>query len=200
MIVLRSLVISCISLWLLISCSASNSTQQQAYTLDDYSQLLTTNLLQQLPDNIRYSASKPRIAVSSFVPVNSFSLSQADETEKQMANQLSESMLSHIKQHGYDIYDYRLRDQLALQSDHEQALSRQLTTIANSSLADTLLVGTYSILAEGIMLNTRLITVKNKRVLAASSQLIPADKFWQQQGVIQQGNRLYRRDLTGVKK
>ena len=199
MIVLRSLIISCISLWLLISCTANNSAQQ-AYTLDYYGQLLSTNLLQQLPANLEQSATKPRIAVSSFVPVNSFSLSQADETEKLMANQLSESMLSHIKQQGYDIYDYRLRDQLALQSDHEQALSRQLTAIANSSLADTLLVGTYSILAEGVMLNTRLITVKSKRVLAASSQLIPADKFWQQQTVTQQGNRLYRRNLTGAAK
>lgn len=199
MIVLRSLIISCISLWLLISCTANNSAQQ-AHTLDYYGQLLSTNLLQQLPANLEQSATKPRIAVSSFVPVNSFSLSQADETEKQMANQLSESMLSHIKQQGYDIYDYRLRDQLALQSDHEQALSRQLTAIANSSLADTLLVGTYSILAEGVMLNTRLITVKSKRVLAASSQLIPADKFWQQQTVTQQGNRLYRRNLTGAAK
>ena len=190
--------------WLLVSCSlvnsAANSAQQPANTLDAYSQLLALNLLSQLPANNGMSADKPRIAVSSFVPVNSFSLEQVDETEKQMANQLSESMLSQIKQQGFDVYDYRLRDQLALKSDHEQALSRQITAIANSSLADTLLVGTYSLLAEGVMLNSRLISVKNKRVLAASSQLVPSDIFWQQQRVLQQGNKLYRTNLTGAVK
>lgn len=190
--------------WLLVSCSLvnapANSAQQPANTLDAYSQLLALNLVGQLPSGNSITTKKPRIAVSSFVPVNSFSLSQADETEKQMANQLSESMLSQIKQQGFDVYDYRLRDQLVLNSDHEQALSRQLTAIANGSLADTLLVGTYSLLAEGVMLNTRLIAVKNKQVLAASSQLVPADIFWQQQRVIQQGNKLYRTELTGVAK
>ena len=48
--------------------------------------------------------------------------------QKQLANQLSESMLTHARQRGFVVYDYRLRGQLLLQADHEQALSRQLAT------------------------------------------------------------------------
>lgn len=178
--------------------TASGSTLHPANTVAYYSQLLALNLTNQLNSKLEQSTIKPRIALSSFVPVTSFSLAQVDEFEKQMANQISETMLSEIKQQGFEVYDYRLRDQLALKEDHEQALSRQLTTIANSSAADTLLVGTYSLLAEGVMLNARLIAVKNKQVLAASSQLVPTAVFWQQQRVIQVGDKLYRTDSTGA--
>lgn len=167
------------------------------YPLHVYTQKLSDNLFSQLSAQGTMMQPAAQIAVASFVPVNSLSLSNVDEAEKQLANQLSESMLTHARQHGFVVYDYRLRQQLLLQDDHALALSRQLQDISKSSDADTLLTGTYTPMEDGYMLNVRLISVVNQQVLAAASGYVPANVLWSQRQVTQQGNILYRRSMSG---
>ena len=166
-------------------------------SLDTHLDQLASSLFKQISSRNTLTYSAPRIAVSSFLPVSSLSLADAADTEKQLANQLSESMLTHARQYGFAVYDYRLRQQILLNTDHEQALSRQLADIGNSSDADTLLVGTYTSLEDGVMLNVRLIAVADKKVLAASSGFIPRNVLWGQQNVGKRGGKLYRQNVTG---
>lgn len=192
---------------LLLSCSSAvpvaksrNQPALSQYPLHYYTQQLADNLFAQLPkqQGIYYVA--PQIAVASFLPVNTLSLSDVDAGEKQLANQLSESMLAHARQHGLKVYDYHLRQQLLLGGDHEQALSRQLKDIENNSDADTLLVGTYSAMEDGYLVNARLIRLVDKQVLAAASGYVPHNVLWSQQQVGKRGDKLYRQDRTGEQK
>jgi len=154
----------------------------------------------QLPIQSTLARSAAEIAVASFVPVNSLALSNVDEAEKQLANQLSESMLTHARQRGFVVYDFRVRQQLQLEEDHELALSRQLSDLSANFDADTLLTGTYSTMEDGIMVNVRLFNIRNKQVLAAASGYVPANVFWSQQQVTKRGNKLYRQHPTGESK
>ena len=167
------------------------------HPLDFYTRQLADNLFAQISAQSSLGKTAAEIAVASFVPVNTLSLAQVDEAEKQLANQVSESMLTHARQHGFSVYDYRLRQHLLLAGDHEQALSRQLADLNTGNAADTLLTGTYTAMEDGIMLNARLISVGNKQVLAAASGYIPANVFWSQQQVIKRGDKLYRQHTTG---
>lgn len=177
--------------------SRSEPPALSKYPLDVYTQKLAENLFSQLSAQGTMAQPAAYIAVASFVPVNSLSLSNVDEAEKQLANQLSESMLTHARQFGFAVYDYRLRQQLLLLDDHAQALSRQLEDIHTASDADTLLAGTYTPMEDGYMLNARLISLANQQVLAAASGYIPANVFWGQRQVVQQGNMLYRHSMSG---
>jgi TolB-like protein len=167
------------------------------YPLHYYTQQLADSLFTQVPAQSTLARPAAEIAVATFLPVNSLSLVTADDAKIQLANQLSESMLTHARQRGFVVYDYRLREQLLLQSDHEQALSRQLADIGNLSDADTLLVGTYTVMEDGMLLNARLISIRNKQVLAASSGFVPHNVLWSRQQVGKRGDKLYRQRYTG---
>ena len=167
------------------------------HPLDFYTQKLAVNLFAQVAVTESFQTTLPRIAVASFVPLNNLSLASVDEAEKQLANQLSESMLTHARQLGFNVYDYRLRQQLQLAGDHEQILSRQLSDISADSEANTMLAGTYTNMEDGVMLNARLISVQNKQVLAAASGYVPANVFWSQQQVSKRGDKLYRHPTSG---
>ena len=178
----------------------TTTAELSEFPLHVYTQQLADNLFAQLPKTGSVMQPAAQIAVASFVPVNSLSLSTVDEAEKQLANQLSESMLTHARQHGFTVFDYRLRQQLLLLDDHAQALSRQLEDISAASDADTLLAGTYTPMEDGYLLNARLISVTNQKVLAAASGYIPANVLWGQRQVVQQGDMLYRRSMSGETK
>jgi TolB-like protein len=167
------------------------------HPLDFYTRQLADSLFAQVSATSTLAKPAAEIAVASFVPVNSLSLSQVDESEKLLANQLSESMLTYARQKGFNVYDYRLRQQILLAEDHEQALSRQLADIQMAGTADTMLTGTYTAMEDGIMLNARLISVRTKQVLAAASGYVPANVFWSQQQVTKRGDKLYRQQTTG---
>jgi TolB-like protein len=167
------------------------------YPLHYYTQQLADRLFAQVPAQSTLARPAAEIAVASFLPVNSLSLAEADDVQKQLANQLSESMLTHARQRGFVVYDYRLRGQLLLQADHEQALSRQLADIGNLSDADTLLVGTYTVMEDGMLLNARLISIRNKQVLAAASGYVPHNVLWSRQQVGKRGDKLYRQRYSG---
>jgi TolB-like protein len=160
--------------------------------LDFYTQQLAEQLFAHLPVSSTLTRPAAEIAVASFVPLNSLSLSGVDDAEKQLANQLSESMLTHALQRGFIVYDFRLRQQLLLQGDHEQVLSRQLAEIGGSSNANVMLTGTYTPMEDGIMVNARLISTHTKQVLAAASGYVPANVLWSQQHVSKRGDKLHR--------
>lgn len=192
---------------LLLSCSnavpvakAPAQPTLSEYPLHYYTKQLADNLFAQLPQQSGIYYAAPQIAVTSFLPVNTLSLSDADAGEKQLANQLSESMLAHARQRGLKVYDYHLRQQVLLGGDHEQALSRQLNDIETDSDADTLLVGTYSVMEDGYMVNTRLITIADKQVVAAASGYVPHNVLWSQQQVGKRGDKFYRQHRTGEQK
>lgn len=177
--------------------SAVKQSPLSNHSADYYSRQLARQLFAQLPATSTANYSAPKIAVASFLPVSSLSLADVDPIEVELANQLSENMLMLAHQHGFEVFDYRLRQQLLLSTDHEQALSRQLNSLGSAGDADAILSGTYSKMQDGLMLNVRLISLSNKKVLAAASGFVPANVMWSQQQVTMRGGKLYRSDTTG---
>ena len=196
-------VLSVLVLGMLSACTQVNPVAHSApaalsaYPLHHYTQPLSEQLFAQLSTQRSLTDG---IAVASFLPLNSLTLQQADDPERQLANQLAESMLVHARQYGLKVYDYRLRNEVLLAADHEQALSRQLSDIETNSDADTLLVGTYSAMEDGYLVNARLISILDKQVLAAASGYVPHNVLWSQQQVGKRGDKLYRQDRTGEQK
>ncbi len=101
-------------------------------------------------------------------------------------------MLSHALASGYTAYDYRLRQELLLLTEHEQALSRQVSELGALQLADAILSGSYVVKEDGYVVNARIIDIKTKQVLAAVTDYIPGNVFWSEQQVMKRGDYLYR--------
>lgn len=199
-----------IILLLLSACSANVNTSPPVNRASDaklsyhplgfYTDRIAANLLKNLPKRGLANNPNPKLAVTSFLPIEQLSLNQTDADELQLANQLAESMLSYAVNIGLDAVDFRLRQQVLLLPDHEQALSRTLDSLKQHSQADAVLTGTYVIQEDALIVNARLIDVQTNRVIAAATDYIPINVFWSEQQVMKRGDYLYRHSTTGDRK
>lgn len=195
---------------LLCACSANQAplasnprsvtAELSDYPLEFYTDRLAAGLLQNMPKVDFANKLGPIVAVTSFLPIEKLSLNETDADEVQLANQLAESMLTYAVNHGVNAVDFRLRKQVLLLPNHEQALTRNLDGIKLHSSADAVLTGTYLIKEDGLMVNARLIDVQSNKVLSAVTDYIPINVFWSDQQVMKRGNHLYRHSVTGEKK
>jgi TolB-like protein len=161
-----------------------------------YTERLARQLFAQLDDSPLW-LTRPKIAVSSFVPASALHLRDANSEHRDFANQLSESMLAHSRQFGYAVYEYRLSNEVMLSGDFEQALTRQLQDINAKGTATTLLTGTYTLQQDAVIVNARLIHIPSKQVLAAVTDYIPANALWSTQQVNKRGAMFYRQSPAG---
>lgn len=166
------------------------------HPLDFYTERLAASLFQQLIDQ-RGAGQIPHIAVSSFLPAGTLTPQMQDEQQLLLTSQLSESMLSHARGLGYPVFEYRLSDNLLLNGQFEQALSRDVAQISNIGNVDTLLTGTYSVTQDALILNARLVYLPTKQVLAASTDYLPVNVFWSTQQVNKRSGYFFRHDSSG---
>lgn len=172
----------------------ANTAQPQLseYALDFYTNRLAARLFRQLPAGTLTQQALPQLSVASFLPVNSLDLSDADADERALANQLADSMLSHAAAYGLNAYDYRLRSEVLLLSEYEQALSRKTADVGAAPLVNTILSGSYTVQEDGYIINARIMDIRSKQVLAAVTDYVPLNVFWSEQQVIKRGDYLYR--------
>ncbi|MDX3775535.1 FlgO family outer membrane protein [Chromatiaceae bacterium AAb-1] len=170
------------------------------YPLQHYTERLANGLFNTFSDATVAQSRLPSVVVASFLPVDTLTLEHASTEERELANQLRESMLTHARTYGLPVYEYRLRNELLLQANYEQALSRILTDIQSASVADAMLSGTYSVKEDGVIVNVRLIDIASKQVLATATDYIPVTVFWSEQQVMKRGRYLYRQNIYGDRK
>ncbi|MDP4946117.1 MAG: FlgO family outer membrane protein [Alishewanella sp.] len=159
----------------------------------------THRLAQTLFASISSEHFRSPLAVSSFLPTRQLSLAQLSEQEIDLANQLAESMLSEAVQRGFVAVDLRLRQELLLQTDHEQALSRQISALRQQHGARALLTGTYTVQEDGLVVNVRLIELDNQQVIAAATDFVPHNVMWSPDKIHNRGNYLFSSDRIGEK-
>ncbi|WP_423187100.1 FlgO family outer membrane protein [Alishewanella sp. d11] len=164
-------------------------------SLGFYTERLANQLFNELANS--QHAKQTELAVTSFLPIRPLSLSKLSAQEIELANQLAESMLTEAVQRGYAAVDIRLRREILLQADHEQALSRQLTELKQQHHARLLLSGTYSAQEDGFIVNVRLIDIVNQQVLAAATDYVPDNVLWSAEKMRTRGNYFYRSDRIG---
>lgn len=113
-----------------------------------------------------------RIGIGSIVPVHSLRQS-GDSRDRIMVQQIQEGMISASVQRGAQVVEYRTSTQLRLEEGQELMLSRTLNELNERQRIDYFLTGTYSEVKDGLLVNLRLISVHDNRVVQAATQFFP---------------------------
>lgn len=113
-----------------------------------------------------------RVAVGSLVPSQSLQ-HEGSGDDRRMAQQIQEGLISAVSQQGGQVTEYRTTRALRLQDEQELMLSRELDDLARHQQIDYFLTGTYSEVDGGLMVNARLILLRDSSVYAAATHYFP---------------------------
>lgn len=81
---------------------------------------------------------------------------------------LSESLYSELNSAGFEVSDSRGQKALSINKDGEFYLSRDVSKLKKEAITRYVLVGTYSRISEGVIINTRIIDNTNGKIYATS--------------------------------
>jgi len=135
-----------------------------AKTFPDAVELTANELSKEL-----YPYTEYKILFTSFVNLNDFSESS------NFGRLFAESLISQIKQRGYEVVEYRGTEIVAKSQKGEFRLNRTaLEKVKGEKLL--IVVGTYAKMDNHVFVNTRVIERKTKKVIAAATVYIPLKK------------------------
>lgn len=147
--------------------SACSQTPQSADTHDLHQHT------EQLAARLFTNGVRPtRVAIGSLVPAQSLQ-HEGSGDDRRMAQQIQEGLISAVSQHGGQVMEYRTTRALRLQDEQELMLSRELDELARHQQIDYFLTGTYSEVEGGLMVNARLILLRDSSVYAAATHYFP---------------------------
>lgn len=168
----RQLVLRC-SAVLLVSMITTSCVAHQAHSvatgevLQQHTETLAGHLFNQT-----YAQQPQRIGVGSLVPVHSLR-QQGNGRDRVMVQQIQEGLISVATQRGANIIEFRTSSQLRLEDEQELMLSRQIEELSVRQRLDYFLTGTYSEVSGGLLVNVRLINIKDNSVERAATHFFP---------------------------
>lgn len=109
-----------------------------------------------------------KIGVASFVEFDS-SLQQTTA----VGNQFAEAMVSLLPQYGVDVIEYKLTKSITVGPSGDLALSRNIKALQANVGMDYILTGTVIATKRGLQIHSRVVSVGQHKVIAATSTLIP---------------------------
>jgi len=157
----------------------------------------TAKLAQQLFENFVYgdvSKQKLRFAVATFVPVDTLITPERDVGPMRLLGlQLEQGMMTELSSRGYIAQDYKVTNSLIIHEKSDRVFSRAVDELStNHPDVNFYLSGTLTEAQRGIVVNARIIDVKNKDVLGAATTFVPNDVLWQEEQVTTRGGMIYR--------
>ncbi len=136
-------------------------------TLANYVEQMALGLVDTLeaeaPDN-----NSINIAVTTIVDLDA-SLNKSN----QLGNQLAETFIHQLQKFGYGVVDFKTMDNIDVSNRGDFVLSRDIEKLSESSMANYVLAGTLIYRPNGVAVNTRVINVHSKHIVASSRKLIP---------------------------
>ncbi|KPH63854.1 FlgO family outer membrane protein [Pseudoalteromonas porphyrae] len=108
------------------------------------------------------------IGVASFVDLDAHL-----NNSSQLGNQLSESFIHQLQKFGYGVVDFKTTDHVLVNKRGDFVFSRDIEKLARRHLASHVLSGTLIYRGNGVEVNTRIIDVNSKRVVASSQKILP---------------------------
>lgn len=132
------------------------------------------------------------VAVVSFTELRSLAPDPYNLSLNMLGLQLQESMLTVATQRGYQVKELRLGQAVQFYSDHERMLTRQLSELATEQSVRYVIVGTMNQSEYYTTVNARLVDVQTNQVVAAASDLVPAQVLGTTEQVQLRQQRLYR--------
>jgi len=109
-----------------------------------------------------------KVGVTSFVEFDP-SLRQTTA----VGNQFAEAMVSLLPQYGVDVIEYKLTRGITVGASGDLALSRDVKALQANVGMDYILTGTVVTTRRGLQIHSRVVSVGQHRVIAATSTLIP---------------------------
>jgi TolB-like protein len=106
--------------------------------------------------------------------VTSFVAQENVDNSSELGLLLADQVSTRLTQQGYSVVEAKLRQALSIRQEQgEFVLSRDIEKLSRQYKAYAVVVGNYTRNRELIYLTTRMIQVKNKRILAAVSAKMP---------------------------
>jgi TolB-like protein len=115
-------------------------------------------------------ADQYRLAVSTFVNLNNLYRTSA------LGRYLSEQLMGELQTAGVEVVELRRTPSIMMSQAHgEYALSRDMDELAFLHAVQATLVGTYTVAAEQLFINARLLRNRDNKVLASAGLALPLD-------------------------
>ncbi|EAW27916.1 putative orphan protein [Alteromonadales bacterium TW-7] len=124
-----------------------------------------------LVDTLEYdteSDTQVNIAVSTLVNFDS-SLNKSN----QLGNQISETLIHQLQKFGYSVVDFKTTSTIDVNRRGDFVFSRNIKKLSEDHMASHILAGTLIYRQNGIVINTRIINVHTKQIVASSREFIP---------------------------
>ena len=110
------------------------------------------------------------VAVSTFVSLDNLYATSS------LGRYLGEQLLSALQQAGLEVTEVRKTPGLMVSPSHgEFALSRNMDEISRVQTAQAVVVGTYAVAGQEILVNARLLRNEDNRVLSSATLVLPLD-------------------------
>lgn len=132
------------------------------------------------------------IAVVSFTELKSLAPDPYNLSMNLLGLQLQESMLTVASQRGYKVKELRLASQVKIYQDHERILSRDITELATQQSVRYVIAGTLNQAENYTTVNARLVDIQSNTIVAAASDLVPANVLGSAEKVQLRQQQLYR--------
>lgn len=135
---------------------------------------------------------KGSIAVVSFTELKSLAPDPYNLSLNLLGLQLQESMIAVASQRGYQVKELRLAKSVSVYADHERQLSRDLSELATQQSVRYVIVGTLNQSEFYTTVNARLVDIQTNSVVAAASDVIPAEVLGSSEQLQLRQQKLYR--------
>ncbi|MFC0050227.1 FlgO family outer membrane protein [Rheinheimera tilapiae] len=135
---------------------------------------------------------KGALAVVSFTELRSLTPDPYNLSQNLLGLQLQESMIAVASQRGYQVKELRAGQAVEVFSDHERLLTRDLTDLATQQAVRYIIVGTLNQAEQYTTVNARMVDIQTNTVVAAASDLIPAEVLGATEQVQLRQQKLYR--------
>jgi TolB-like protein len=158
-------------------------------TVDYYTQKLANQLYQSV------ITLKPNagIAIGTFTQVDTLALNDDSNHPLYLLGlQLEEGFMTATIRQGLKVIEYKTRKALTIKANQDLMLSRKTADLDTGDNIRYFLTGTMTEQENGVVVNARLIDTENNQVIAAATDYVPLDVFWQTNKVRSKHNLIYR--------
>mgnify|MGYP003589106247 CR=1 FL=1 len=142
----------------------SSETVKSVDTIND----VVTKIADQLGSK-KSAMGDSNIAITSFVDLN-----HLNKTTN-FGRILGESFFNELHKRDFNVMDFRMQKELSVNANGEFFISRDIAKLNPEAESSYVLVGTYSQIEEGVLINARIISIATGKVVA-SSRVVYNDK------------------------
>ena len=134
------------------------------YLLDEYVEQLAMKLM----SNLDAQPDRVRLAVTSFVDLDG-----SLQTASRLGNQVAESMLTEVQAFGLNVVDHKVMPTLRIDNSGDYSYSRDVKQLNTQGMINAVLSGTLLYKENGVVVNSRITSLEDQRILASAKYLIP---------------------------